>query len=477
MSSVGTNSHDTPRLLVVDDDRYLLLALRQTLELAGYAVDTCNRAQEALAAAGEQAYVAVLSDIRMPQMDGMELLQRLQAIDQDLPVILITGHGDVALAVRAVKQGAYDFLQKPVDEDVLLSALARAVERRSLVRENRALQARLSASRSGRSVFYGLVGAHPLMQELYSLIETMAREQDAVLISGDTGTGKELVARALHALAASPRSGGPFVAVNMAAIPAEMIESELFGHERGAFTGADTRKTGKFEFSGKGTLFLDEICSMPLHLQGKLLRVLEERAFFRLGGNSLIPLQARIITATNRNLEQEAVAGHFRQDLLYRLNVLPLRIPPLAERREDIPLLVQHFLDEYNVLHNGPPVMLPPPLLDQLMQQPWPGNVRELRNVIRRHCILGAQSIAVTETAQQEDGPALPDAEPLGWKEHMEREEKRYLEEVLGHCGGQVSAASAVLGLSRKSVYEKINRHRIDLERLRQNNEMTPSQS
>lgn len=360
-----------------------------------------------------------------------------------------------------------------MDEDVLLSALARAVERRTLVQENRQLQARLSASSSSRSVFYGLVGAHPSMQELYSLIETMAREQDPVLISGETGAGKELVARALHSLAAPSRSGGPFVAVNMAAIPAEMIESELFGHERGAFTGAENRKTGKFEYSGKGTLFLDEICSMPLHLQGKLLRVLEERAFSRLGGNTLIPLQARIITATNRDLDSEAAAGRFRQDLYYRLNVLPVRIPPLAERREDIPLLAQHFLDEYNVLHNGPPIVLPAALLDQLMQRPWPGNVRELRNVIRRHCILGAQAMVSSEPEQQESAPSHE--APLNWKEHMDGEEKRYLERVLGRCGGQVSAASAVMGLSRKSVYEKINRHGIDLERLRQNSEMTPS--
>ena len=469
MSRLGQGN---PRLLVVDDDRYLLLALRQTLELAGYAVDTFSLGQEALIAAQEQAYAAVLSDIRMPGLDGLELLQRLQAIDKDLPVILVTGHGDVALAVRAVKQGAYDFLQKPVDDDVLLSALARAVERRTLVQENRELQASLSASRAGRSVFYGLVGAHPSMQELYSLIETMAREQDPVLISGETGAGKELVARALHALAAASRSGGPFVAVNMAAIPAEMIESELFGHERGAFTGAETRKTGKFEFSGKGTLFLDEICSMPLHLQSKLLRVLEERAFFRLGGNSLIPLQARIITATNRDLDIEVAAGHFRQDLFYRLNVLPVRIPPLAERREDIPLLAQHFLDEYNVLHNGPPIVLTPTLLDQLMQRPWPGNVRELRNVIRRHCILGAQAMASDGVPVQES--TLPDQALLGWKEHMEREEKQYLEQVIRRCGGQISAASAAMGLSRKSVYEKINRHGIDLDHLRQHCEMVP---
>ena len=466
------------QILVVDDDRYLLLALKQTLELAGYRADTFTSPLEALAAAEKSSYAAVLTDIRMPELDGLALLERLHGLDADLPVILITGHGDVALAVRALKAGAYDFLQKPVDEDVLLNALARAVERRNLVRENRQLQASLnaslSASRAGRSLFHGLVGAHPSMQALYNLIETLARERDPVLIGGETGTGKELVARALHTLA-SPKSKGPFVAVNMAAIPAEMIESELFGHERGAFTGAESRKTGKFEFSGQGTLFLDEICSMPLQLQGKLLRVLEERAFFRLGGNALIPLQARVIAASNRNLEDQVAQGRFRKDLYFRLNVLPVHIPPLAERMDDLPLLAQYFLDEYNGLHEGEPAVLPRALLEQLMQRTWPGNIRELRNTIRRHCILGSQQTAATPLPAVQ-APDASGAALLCWKEHMDWQEKQYLEQVLAHCGGQVSAASVLMGLSRKSVYEKINRHGIDLGRLRQDGDIAATQ-
>lgn len=305
-------------ILVVDDDRYLLLALRQTLELAGFVVQTFERSPAALAAVlgQKEHFAAVLADIRMPELDGMALLARLHKERPELPVILITGHGDVALAVQAVKEGAYDFLQKPVDGEALLGALGRAVERNRLVKENRQLQATLEASRAERTAFYGLVGAHPAMRQVYRLIETMATAPDPVLISGETGSGKELAARALHALSAA---GQPFVAVNMAALPAEMIESELFGYERGAFTGADSRKAGKFEFAGRGTLFLDEICSMPLHLQGKLLRVLEERAFCRLGGNAAIPLGARVISASNRDLEGEVASGRFRQDLYFQI--------------------------------------------------------------------------------------------------------------------------------------------------------------
>lgn len=454
-------------ILVVDDDRYLLLALRQTLELAGFVVQTFERSPAALAAVlgQKEHFAAVLADIRMPELDGMALLARLHKERPELPVILITGHGDVALAVQAVKEGAYDFLQKPVDGEALLGALGRAVERNRLVKENRQLQATLEASRAERTAFYGLVGAHPAMRQVYRLIETMATAPDPVLISGETGSGKELAARALHALSAA---GQPFVAVNMAALPAEMIESELFGYERGAFTGADSRKAGKFEFAGRGTLFLDEICSMPLHLQGKLLRVLEERAFCRLGGNAAIPLGARIISASNRDLEGEVASGRFRQDLYFRLNVLPLKIPSLAERVADIPLLARHFAEEYALLHGDPQVRLEPAFLDALSQRSWPGNVRELRNLVRRHCILGGQ--AQQDKAIGAPAAALPASDPLStWKEHMEREEKRYLIEALAHVGGQVSAACRILGLSRKSVYEKVRRLGIDLEGLRQN--------
>ncbi|WP_035215132.1 sigma-54-dependent transcriptional regulator [Desulfobulbus elongatus] len=452
-----------PDILVVDDDLYLLAAIKQTLTLNGYAVHTFGNPLDALARIESRAFAAVLADIRMPEMDGMVLLERMLAKDPDLPVILITGHGDISLAVEAVKKGAYHFLQKPVDEDIILATLARAIERRRLVLENRRLEQQLTATREGRSRFYGLIGSHPSMLGLYTLIETIAHETDPVLIVGETGTGKELAARALHAIG-RPETA-PYVAVNMGALPAEMIESELFGHEKGAFTGAVQRKLGKFEYAGEGTLFLDEICSMPTPLQARLLRVLEDRSFTRLGGNAAIPLKARIIAATNRDLRAEIERGTFRQDLYFRLNVLPVHLPPLRERREDIPLLVNAFRTEYCDGQHGEVRPCSPELIRELMQQDWPGNVRELRNFVRRYCVLGGREPEaagpVAATAGSADMPELP------WKEYMEQQEQLYLEQVLRRVGGQVSAAHRMMGISRKSLYDKINKYGIVLHRFR----------
>ncbi len=451
-----------PEILVVDDDLYLLAAIKQTLVLNGFVVQTFANPVEALSSLEEHPFASVLADIRMPEMDGMELLERILEKDPDLPVILITGHGDISMAVEAVKKGAYNFLQKPVDEDIILATLSRAIERRQLVLENRRLEQQLAASREERSRFYGLVGSHPSMLSLYSLIEALANETDPVLIIGETGTGKELVARAIHD--GGKRSGTPYVAVNMGAIPSEMIESELFGHEKGAFTGAIQRKVGKFEYAGEGTLFLDEICSMPAQLQSKLLRVLEDRTFSRVGSNALIPLQARIVAATNRNLVEEIGKGTFRQDLYFRLNVLPVHLPPLRERKEDIPLLVDYFWNEYCDGHACSHRPFTPELIRQLMQQDWPGNIRELRNFVRRLGVLGCQDML-------EDQPVaeigVRESQCLPWKEFMEQQERGYVEQVLRKVEGQVSAAHQLMGISRKSLYDKINKYGLDLSRFR----------
>jgi len=316
-----------PNILVVDDDIYLLAAIQQTLLLNGYLADVCNAPLEAMERIGPAtSHAAVIADVKMPRMNGIDLQVCIREMDPDLPVILITGHGDVAMAVKAMKAGAYDFLEKPVDEDALLASLARAVEKRHLVEENRKLAGRLRHEREERLCFHGLVGSHPLMRRLHEILDVVAAEEAPVLISGETGTGKEVVARAVHAL--STRAEDPFVAVNMGAIPGEMLEAELFGFDKGAFTGATQAKAGKFELAGKGSLFLDEICSLPPGLQGKLLRVLEERSITRLGSNTAIPLKSRIIAATNKDLGQEIQRGSFRSDLYFRLNVLPIDAAP-----------------------------------------------------------------------------------------------------------------------------------------------------
>ena len=460
--SIRKQSSPVPEILVIDDDLYLLAAIKQTLMLNGYVVQTFANPLEALAGLDAHPFAAVLADIRMPEMSGMVLLERILAADPDLPVILITGHGDINMAVEAVKKGAYHFLQKPVDEDIILATLARAIERRQLILENRYLEKQLRASRDNRSRFYGLVGSHPTMLGLYTLIETIAVESDPVLIIGETGTGKELVARAIHTI--SHKDKAPYVAVNMGAIPAEMIESELFGHEKGAFTGAIQRKVGIFEYAGIGTLFLDEICSMPAQLQSKLLRVLEERSFTRLGSNASIPLKARIITATNRDLMTEIDKGNFREDLFFRLNVLPVHLPPLRDRKEDIPLLVDYFWNEYCDAQHSDTQPCSPELIRQLMEQHWPGNIRELRNFVRRYCVLGGKDLIQGKPATVTANVEIPD---LTWKEYMEQQEQLYVQQILQKVGGQVSVAHQLMGISRKSLYDKINKYRIELDLIR----------
>ncbi|MDR0477639.1 MAG: sigma-54 dependent transcriptional regulator [Desulfobulbaceae bacterium] len=461
-----------PLIMVVDDDLYLLSALRQTLTLGGYGARTFASPREALASLENCCYAAALADIRMPEMSGMALLEAALAKDPDLPVILITGHGDVAMAVEAIKKGAYHFLQKPVDDDIIFATLERAIERRRLVVENRRLERQVLVSRQDRVRFCGLTGGHPLMLELYAQIEAIAPEKDPVLIIGETGVGKELVAQALHHLGCG--EGTLYVAVNMGAMPSEMIESELFGHEKGAFTGASAKKIGKFEYAGAGTLFLDEICSMPLHVQAKLLRVLEERAFTRLGGNTMIPLKSRVIAATNRDLVAEIKKRNFREDLYFRLNVLPVTVPPLRHHRQDIPLLVGHFWEEYCADGSHVCRDLPVGWARSLMARDWPGNVRELRNYVRRTCVLGSKEGLTAEDGEAQTLPtsnlsatlaatAAKEPSNLRWKDFMARQERSYLEEILKENGGQVNIACRRMAISRKSLYDKINKYQINL--------------
>ncbi len=460
------HAQQAPRIMVVDDDFYLLTAIEQTLTLNNYSVDTFNTPQKSLSAVAKIEYAAVITDIKMPGMDGIDLLGHIKKFDPELPVIMITGHGDVAMAVTAIKEGAYDFLQKPVDEDVMMASLSRAVEKRQLVLENRKLSRRLQKQRRNRSHFHGLVGNHPAMQHLYDTIEKVAAENDPVMLYGKTGTGKELVARAIHEIA--NRSGKPFVAINMGAIPVDMIESDLFGHVKGAFTGAVQQKTGKFSYAGEGTLFLDEINSLPIGLQTKLLRVLEEKTITPLGSNIPVPVRARIIAASNKELPKEIAQGRFRQDLYFRLNVLPVNIPSLNERSADIPLLVEYFRQDYCHERQQDVEPFDYKTLRSMQKKEWPGNVRELKNYVRRMCIFGSQS-SMKEFSQQSDlllKQGIKKKVPL--KDLIEKVEKKYLIEILTKNRGQITQSYQDLGISRKSLYDKVNKYDLDLTFFRQ---------
>ena len=460
----GDTAAARPSVLVVDDDLYLLAAIKQTLTLNGYAATTCGNPLEALARLGDQPFAAVLADIRMPEMNGMVLLERILERDPDLPVILITGHGDISLAVEAVKKGAYHFLQKPVDEDIILATLARAIERRQLVLENRRLEEQLTRTRETRSRFYGLVGSHPSMLELYRLIETIAHETASVLIIGESGTGKELVAQTLHHL--SPRAQAPYVAINCAAIPETLLESEIFGHEKGAFTGAYERRAGCFELADRGTLFLDEIAEMVPATQVKLLRVLQERRFRRLGGRNEQDVDVRVIAATNVDPATAVKSGKLREDLYYRLNVFTIALPPLRDRKEDLPLLVQTFVEEFNQRDQKAVKAVDPEAMRRLEAYHWPGNVRELRNVIERAVILAKGDFIETKHLPplSSDRRAAVAASAPGSEVMLtpgmtvDEAEQKLILATLDAASGNKTRAAEMLGISLKTLHNKLNR-------------------
>ncbi len=447
------------KVVVVDDDTFILIAIKQTLTMHNYEVDVFDKPLEALHHIEKGNYHAVIADVKMPKMNGMELLSKVHSIDPDLPVIIITGHGDVPMAVTALKEGAYDFLEKPVDDSVLIASLKRATEKMSLLEKNRQLTRLLSHGKEGRAKFHKLVGFSRSMRDLYNMIEIVSKEDYPVLITGETGTGKELVANAIHEL--SSRCAEKFIPINMGAIPENMLESELFGYEAGAFTGANKRSIGKFEYAGRGTLFLDEICSMPMNLQAKLLRFIEEKKLQRLGSNEFIPVNARIIVASNRDLRKEVEKGSFRADLYFRLNVIPIDITPLRDRREDIPLLADHFIKEYNRSHDQKSIPLNENTLKWMLRYDWPGNVRELENFIKQLCLLGNNSALAGHEIKNQilSGKVLNINSNL--KDFIETSEKEHIIDVLRHHSGQIIPTSLSLGISRKSLYEKMKKYNI----------------
>ena len=432
-------------VLLVEDDPLVLLGAEQALTLAGITVLTATDAETAFQLMSTAPPDTVVSDIRLPGADGFELLRRVREWDSEVPVILMTGHGDIRMAVDAMHNGAYDFLEKPFSSDRLTEVVRRALEKRHLVVENRRLQALVAA----QSVS-DLIGQAPTIKEAKRRINALGPTQVDILIRGETGTGKEVVARALHK--ASGRRG-PFVAINCGALPESIFESEMFGHEVGAFTGAARKRVGKLEYARGGTVFLDEIESLPLSQQVKMLRVLQERRLERLGGNESVAIDCRFIAAAKEDLKILSEQGSFRADLFYRLNVAHITLPPIRERREDIPLLMAHCIrlaaDRYEVT---------PPTWTELQMarwqgHDWPGNVRELKNVADRLC-LGLEGDAGFTDTHPTDSPAL--------SLQIEAFEKHLILQALITQGGNVTLAADHLKLPRKTLYDKVARHAID---------------
>ena len=436
------------KVALIDDDSAVRRSLAQTLELAGFEVVALASAEEGLATLAAGFLGIVITDVRLPGMDGMALMKRALQVDRALPVILITAHGDVHLAVEAMRAGAYDFLEKPFAPERLVEVATRAMEKRTLSAEVLSLRRQLAAKRGIEAT---LIGRSAAVQLLQRQVQQLAATTADVMIIGETGTGKELVARCLHDHSA--RRERHFVAINCGGLPEALLESELFGHEIGAFTNASKKRIGKFEHADGGTLLLDEIESMPMSFQVKLLRVLQERKVERLGSNDEIAVDVRVIAATKSDLRLLSEQQLFRSDLHYRLNVAVLRLPPLRDRREDIPLLFEHFVVAAAARHAREPEPLSEAMSQQLMSHDWPGNVRELRNAAERF-VLGLADDSLLTTG---------DTQPLTLAQQMDQVEKVLIERALKRHHGRMSVTCEALGIARKTLYDKIARLHIDV--------------
>ena len=436
------------KVLIIEDDPDVALGCEQALQLEGIAAECAGSAEQARKKLGPDFRGIVVSDVRLPKMDGMAFLRELLGLDPELPVVLITGHGDVTMAVQAMKDGAYDFIQKPFAPEFLVDVVRRALEKRRLVLEVRDLRRQLAQ----RDQLEGkLIGRSPAMQKLRQMLSGLADSAADVLIHGETGSGKELVARCLHE--ASPRRNGNFVAINCGGLPETLFDSEIFGHEAGAYTGAGKRRIGKIEHANGGTLFLDEIESMPLAMQIKLLRVLQERTLERLGSNTSIAIDCRVIAATKSDLLELSAKGGFRADLYYRLGVATLNLPPLRERREDIALLFEHFLLLAAARHQRPVPEIAAARIQQLVGYAWPGNVRELRNVADR-CVLGIESGSPPFGQPATDGPT-----PLAAT--VEAFERALIADALRRHGSLGRTAEA-LAVAKTTLHDKIRKYGLD---------------
>jgi DNA-binding NtrC family response regulator len=455
------------RLLIVDDEEASRYGMRRALTTFGYNVSEAGSAEEARALQKQLQPDLMLLDVNLPGMSGLEFLRELKSLSAEGPlVIIITAHGSERMAVEAVKSGAYDYLSKPFELDDLRLVVKNAAETIQLRRENLSLRRRIEVERSQRGAF---IGNSEGMQRVRGMIEKVAETDATVLVRGESGTGKELVARELHERN-SVRSTGAFVAVNCAALPSELIESELFGHEKGAFTGAAARRLGKFEQANGGTLFLDEIGDMSANVQAKLLRALEERKIERLGGNESIPVDVRIVSATHRPLEQEIAAGNFRADLFYRLRVVTIDIPPLRDRREDIPLLAETFTRAAAERYGLPLRQVGQTALRRMVDYDWPGNVRELKNTIERAAIMAdgeelraqdlpdeiTPTVDALKTVEGESKDGLNVPFTAEFREDRKEFERRYISRCLEHTGGNVTKAAEILRMHRQSLQHKL---------------------
>ena len=456
-------------ILVVDDEKNIRRTLRMVLEGSGFHTLEAGSAEEALQQLDTNDIDLVILDVRLPKMSGIEALSKIRSKPETrkLPVLMVSGHASVAEAVQAVQLGATDFFEKPLDRDRVLVTVRNALQTWQLQRELQQLRADVEHR-------YEMIGESPVMGALFAQLEKVAPTNGRVLISGESGTGKELIARAIHRL--SPRADKPFIKVNCAAIPSELIESELFGYERGAFTGAQGRKRGMFELANEGTLFLDEIGDMSASAQAKVLRALQSGEISRVGSEKAIAVDVRVLAATNKDLELEVQDGRFREDLFFRLNVVPIVSPPLRERHSDIPLLAQGFLRDFcleNGLRNKP---IDGDVLSALAERPWPGNVRELRNVVERMAILSGDRITLEdlpeegvlsqgrrESASPSDFPSSVDegGERLTLREYRGRAEKEYILSTLDEVGWNISRAATILGVERTNLHKKMRSYGI----------------
>jgi DNA-binding NtrC family response regulator len=457
-------THTVPSILVIDDEEIIREALEALLTAEGYRVVTADSASAGLARLVERPHDAVLLDLMLPDGNGLEVLEDIRKHDEDLPVVMITAFGTIENAIIATKRGAFHYFTKPFKNDDVLVVIRNAIERRRLSRENQVLRLQLQ---SDAYRFDEIIGGSQRIRSVYDLIARAAPARATVLIQGESGTGKELVARAFHRRSA--RADKMFVAVNSGNLPPDLLESNLFGHVKGAFTGAIYPKKGLFDLADKGTIFFDEIGNVPLETQTKLLRVIQEREFMRLGGVETIKVDVRIIAATNADLRGLVKEGRFREDLFYRLNVIFVQLPPLRDRKEDIPLLVQHFLDKFVDESRKPSLVLTPAALDRLMSYDWPGNVRELENVIERAVVLCPDREIgpdlIPDNVSGEPAVVTPDVvmpdEGIHFREVIIGHERRYIEAALEAAGGVQKRAAELLHIKATTLNEMIKRYGI----------------